>query len=334
MSAKKRSVPRAIAGAVVSVLLLCAAAFLLLNQQFVKDQISVWAYTPDTAVQSVEKRIDFTPKGQFYFYATQPAVEDADAFNAHCERQEVGNPILGCYNSGRIYVYNVTNAELDGIEEVTAAHETLHAAWERMGAEEQKRIGALLDDAYQKLQGDTDLTARMQYYQRTEPGQFENELHSILGTEQASLSPALEEYYKHYFNDRQKIVGLHEKYNSVFVGLRAQADGLYKTLTSLRESIDTRTAQYNADISQLSKDIEAFNTRANGGDFTSLSKFNAERARLVARSNQIEADRTSIGTDIDTYNAKYAQYQQVSSQIETLNKSIDSIKDLQPAPSV
>jgi len=334
MSGKKRSVPRTIGGVVASVLLLCAAAFLYFNQQFVKDQISVWAYTPDASVQNVEERIDFTQKGKFYFYATQPAVEDSESFNTHCERQEVGNPILGCYNSGRIYVYNVTDAQLDGIEEVTAAHETLHAVWERMDVAEQKRIGALLDDAYQKLQGNADLTARMQYYQRTEPGQFENELHSILGTEVADLSPELEAYYKQYFTDRQKVVDLHEKYNSVFVGLRNQADTLYDTLASLRESIDTRTAQYNADITQLSKDIATFNGRANGGDFTSLGEFNAERGALVARSNQIEADRAAISADIDSYNAKYAEYQKLTSQIETLNKSIDSIKDLQPAPSV
>lgn len=334
MSDKKRSLSRSIVGGVVSIALLAAAAFLLLNQQYVKDQISVFSYKPNSTVQSVENRIDFTAKGKFYFYATQPEVDGSDTFNADCPRQETGNPILGCYSNGRIYVYDVTNTELNGIEEVTAAHETLHAVWERTSDSEKARIGALLQDEYKKLSGDADLTARMDYYQRTEPGQFINELHSILGTEQANLSPELETYYKQFFNDRQKVVALHEKYNSVFTGLKTQSTTLYTELTTLRDSIDTRTAQYNADIKQLSADIASFNTRANNGDFTSISSFNSERAALVARSDQIDADRTSISADIDTYNTKYSQYQDVSKQIEVLNNSIDSIKDLQPTPSV
>ncbi len=48
------------------------------------------------------------------------------------------NAILGCYNpsSRDIYIYNVTNSELDGVKEVTAAHEMLHAAWERLSESE------------------------------------------------------------------------------------------------------------------------------------------------------------------------------------------------------
>ena len=40
----------------------------------------------------------------------------------------------------------------------------------------------------------------------SEPGQRLNELHSLLGTEVAHLSPALERYSHRYFHDRQGIV--------------------------------------------------------------------------------------------------------------------------------
>jgi hypothetical protein len=334
MSDKRPSLKRTLIGGGISIILLAVAGFILLNQQYVKDQVSVWAYKPTTAVQSIEGRIDFTSKGQFYFYATQPAVDGSDKFNADCPRQEVGNPILGCYTGGRIYVYDVTNTQLDGIEEVTAAHEMLHAVWERTSPDDQARIGKLLQDEYAKLGSNTDLTERMSYYQRTEPGQFVNELHSILGTEIGSLSPELETYYKQFFNDRQKVVDLHGKYDAVFKDLRSRSDSLYSELTTLGASIESRSTQYDADSKQLSTDIEAFNTRANNGDFSSIYEFNSERAALLARSNKLDADRASISADIDTYNAEYAEYQTVSSQIEALNKSIDSIKDLQAAPSV
>ncbi|MDB5179528.1 MAG: hypothetical protein JWN12_160 [Candidatus Saccharibacteria bacterium] len=331
---KKHSPRRTIVGGLFSIAILGIAAFLLLNQQYVKDQITVWSYRVPSNVQTIESRIDFSGRGKFYFYATQPELDGSDKFNADCPRQEVGNPILGCYASGRIYVYDVTNAQLDGIEEVTAAHEMLHSVWERMSDADRTRVSALLEAEYKTLGSNTDLTARMSYYQRTEPGQFDNELHSILGTEIGNLSPALETYYKQYFNDRQKVVDLHAQYSTVFINLKAQSDSLYNDLTTLGSSIESRSTQYDADVKQLSADITAFNTRANNGDFSSMGQFNSERAALLARSNQLDADRASISRDIDIYNLKYADYQKVSTEIETLNKSIDSIKDLQPAPSV
>ncbi|HEY8886336.1 MAG TPA: hypothetical protein VIM31_02425 [Candidatus Microsaccharimonas sp.] len=334
MSDKKHSLRRTLVGGLFSIAILGIAAFISLNQQYVKDQITVWSYKVPANVQSIESRIDFSSKGKFFFYATQPEVDGSDKFNADCPRQEVGNPILGCYSSGRIYVYDVTNTQLDGIEEVTAAHEMLHAVWERMSDADHTRIGALLDAEYKTLGANTDLTERMSYYQRTEPGQFENELHSILGTEIGSLSPELETYYKQYFNDRQKVVDLHSKYNTLFMNLKQQSDSLYSELTTLGASIEARSAKYDTDVKQLSADITSFNTRAKNSDFSSINQFNSQRTALLARSNQLDTDRASISADIDTYNAKYAAYQTISTEIETLNKSIDSIKDLQPAPSV
>jgi len=335
MSVKKRSFSGAIIAGVLSIGLLAAAGWLVLNRQYVMDQVSVWSYTPSSKIQAIEAQVAFTPKGQFHFYSTQPEVDGSDKFNQDCPRQEVGNPILGCYTGQhRIFIYEVGNAQLDGIEEVTAAHEMLHAAWERMGDSERGRIGALLRAEYQKLASDTELTTRMDYYERTEPGQFENELHSILATESRTLSPELETYYKQFFQDRQKVVSLHEKYNTIFKNLKNETETLYTELTALGSSIEARTTTYNRDVSQLSADIQAFNGRANSNDFSSMSQFNRERSLLLVRSNQIDADRASISSDIDSYNAKYERYQQLSSEIEVLNKSIDSIKELQPTPSI
>ena len=335
MSVKKRSFTGAIIAGALSIGILAAAGWLVLNRQFAIDQISVWSYTPSSKVQTIEERVDFTAKGKFQFYATQPQIDGSDQFNQDCPRQEVGSPILGCYTGQhRIFIYDVENAQLDGIEEVTSAHEMLHAVWERMSASDQTRIGNLLRAEYQKHTDDASLTTRMEYYQRTEPGQFENELHSILATETQTLSPELETYYAQYFKDRQKVVNLHEAYDTVFKNLTAQSDALYSELTALGISIEARTTQYNSDVTQLSADITAFNTRANSGQFTSISQFNSQRGALLTRTNQVDADRTAISADIETYNAKYKTYQDLSSQIEVLNKSIDSIKELQPAPSV
>lgn len=332
---KKRSLRKTIIGAFISIALLAAAGVVYMNRQYAIDQITVWGFTPSASVDTLKQRIGFTPKGTFYFYASKPQVSDANIFNKGCPRREVGNPILGCYAAEQIYVYDVANTQLDGIEEVTAAHETLHAIWERTDSNEQERVGGLLKAEYQKRStNDPSLVERMQYYQRTEPGEFVNELHSILGTEDSALSPDLEAYYGQYFSQRQQVVDLHDKYNSVFNSLKKQSDALYTALTSLSKNINARTIQYNADVKQLSADIDAFNTKAGSSDFSSASQFNVQRTTLVARTQQVNADRISISNLIDIYNTKLGQYQELSTQIEALNKSIDSFNQLQVAPTV
>lgn len=330
---KKHHKLGSIVAIVSSVILIAIATGLLLNRQYLMDQLVVWSYQPPSNIQTIEERVDFTKTGRFYFYVTQPAIADASTFNQDCPRQETTSPILGCYSLGRIHIYDITNDQLDGIEEVTAAHEMLHAAWDRLSPSEQKRMGQLLRAQYASINS-PDLKTRMDYYERTEPGQFENELHSIIGTEIDSLTPELEAYYDRYFEDRQKVLALHKQYDTLFKVLRTQSVSLYEELTDLADSVQTRSTQYVSDANTLSSDITSFNTRANNGSFSSISQFNKERAALVARSRQLDDYRDAINNDIATYEEKYEQYQMLSVQIQALNNSIDSFRALEPVPSL
>lgn len=334
MSAKKRSFPiKTIMTIVFSAALLTAAGWLVLNRQYVTDQVSVWAYTAPPEVEAIDERIAFTDKGTFYFYASRPEVADAESFNQNCPRRETGSPILGCYSLRQIYIYNITNDELDGIEEITAAHEMLHAVWERLGTGEQERIGALLEKAYRAV-GDDALKERIDYYSRTQPGEFHNELHSILGTEIPELGDELEAYYSQYFDDRQIVLGLHSQYSEVFRSLEVVSESLLAQLAELGASIESLTEQYSVDSAQLSSDIQAFNQRAENNQFDSIAQFNRERSALIARTTQLNSKRTEINADIATYNGYYQSYQDVASRIEFLNKSIDSINALEPTPTL
>jgi len=318
----------------LSIITIVFAGWLFFNRQFALDQLSVWNYQPSATIMNLDDKVKFTDKGLFTFYATKPVMAEPSEFNGKCPRQEAGSPILGCYTSeDRIYVFNVNNEQLDGMKEVTAAHEMLHAVWYRMSASEQKRVGALLTAAYEKG-ASTELRERMEYYQRTEPEAITNELHSILGTEMGNLGSELDDYYSQYFEDRQAILDLHTKYNAVYQSLYSRADTLYTEMQTLSESIETRSATYDKDVSQLSADITSFNSRANRGDFDSVSQFNAEKAVLVKRSAQLEAQRTAIYADITAYNKLYDEYKVLASQIEVLNNSIDSFKALGETPTV
>lgn len=308
-----------------------ATAWLLMNRQFVLDQIGVWEYQPSADISSIEQRAGLGGKGRFYFYASHPQVDTAADFNINCQRREAKSAILGCYNNKNIYIYNVTNAQLDGIEEVTAAHEMLHAAWDRMSDQDRAAVSGLLEAQYATI-NDPALKARMAYYDRTEPGEHDNELHSIIGTEVASISPALEKYYSQYFSDRSKVTTLHTSYDSVFTQLSQESDALYAELGALSTKIDTDKAKYESDISKLSSDIATFNQKANSGGFTSTADFNNQRAALSARSSALDSERAAINVEIKTYNDKNTQYQALIVQSEALNKSIDS--SVAPAPSL
>lgn len=322
-----------IVGIALTIVFLITAAWIFLNRQFVTDQITVWSYEPTPAIESISERVNFTEKGKFLFYATRPEVAQANQFNQDCPRQEPGSAILGCYNADRIFIYDITNEQLDGIKEVTAAHEMLHGAWARLSAAEQERLSKLLLAEYQKhVQG--ELKERMGYYERNEADQVINELHSILPTEVSELSPELEEYYDQYFVERQKVVSLFDSYNSVFQGLKRESESLYQRLTTLSSTIDARKATYEQQSQQLAADIQTFNDRASSGSFDSLQEFNDERARLVTRSDELEQARVAISADIDQYNTVYRQYLKVATDLDTLSSSIDSIPDVQQAPTI
>ena len=317
---------------IVLVVSIAAATLLFFNRQLIVDQLSVWQYKPSEAVVQLAQRVTMSDHGEFYFYAAQPAIESAQIFNEKCAKKEENTAVLGCYNGRNIYIYDVTDPKLDGIREVTAAHEMLHAAYDRLSADEKAKVNDLLEIEYEKLKNNVEFAERMAFYARTEPGERINELHSIIGTEIASISPELETYYKKYFNNRSTLVALHEKYASVFLVLQKRSDELSKQIEAMAESIDSQSAQYNSAITQLNSDIAAFNAKSANGGFSSQAQFQAERNTLLARARQLEQSRSTINTLISQYNELRKELEAIASQSEALNRSINS--SLEPAPNI
>lgn len=273
-----------------------------------------------------------TDRGEFLFYASQPSLEGTQMFNEKCARIEQSSAILGCYNGQYIYIYDVKNEKLDGIREVTAAHEMLHAAYLRMSDNERAKVDRLVEAEYTKLSGNQEFAERMAFYARTEPGERDNELHSIIGTEVALIDPELEQHYTAYFTDRSKVVALHTQYASIFYELQARGKELSAELERLADQIEAASGAYNQATVALNNDIQSFNERANSGAFSSQAQFNAERASLVARVEGLEAQRAAINSDRARYNDLREELVAIASESEALNRSIDS--SLAPAPSL
>ncbi|HEY1085453.1 MAG TPA: hypothetical protein VGE34_01875 [Candidatus Saccharimonadales bacterium] len=313
--------------AILLTLLIGGAALLgiITYRQVILDQVQAWQYTPTSEVLSIRDSLGLTDEGKLYFDASHTALEPASEFNDSCQQQkETNNPILGCYYMQRIFVFDVTNQRLDGIEQTTAAHEVLHAAYERLSDSDRTTLDKELRGAYERVKN-KDLEERMAHYEKTEPGEEANELHSILGTEFKDLGPALEAHYKKYFTDREKVVGFYHQYSSVFVATKTKLDSMSSQINAKTKSVNGRIQSYNRGIAQLNRDVQDFNAKSRrGGGFSSQAAFETARSGLVVRQNNLKTSRSEISREIASINALREKYNALAKEYNALNASINS----------
>jgi len=309
----------------INVAAVAGTVWVVNHPQRVVDQIRVWQYEPNPDIFRYAKRSTMTEEGRFLFYASLPSVDSKETFNGICATQLEDVGILGCYlpSERRIHLFDVTDDRLDGIEEVVASHEMLHAVWDRLDDDERERLGVLLEAEVAARADDTALAETLAFYAKAEPGQRLNELHSIVGTEFADISPELEEHYATYFADRSALVALHEKSNAVFVEQAAAIDELIGRIDALAAGIDADYAAYNAGYDQLNADIDNFNARADAGSFASQAAFDAERNALLNRQAELDAQYESIDARATEYDGLVEQLTALNAQVDQLNQSIN-----------
>ena len=302
-----------------------ALGWAVANGQRISDQIAVWNFEPSASIATYSERSTMTDQGEFLFYASSPQVNSQEEFDSICSSDEEGVGTLGCYlpSTGAIHLYDITDERLDGMEEVIASHEMLHAAWARMSDNEREIISPLLEQQATSMEGDPAFVERMDFYARSEPGERLNELHSILGTEVAELDPRLEQHYADLFTDRHQLVGLFTVSNQVFVDLENQATALVAELEALGAGIEADYASYTAGFDQLDADVETFNTRADAGDFASQRQFTRERDALLQRQADLDALYESISARDADYQAKLVQLDGLNADVDDLNSSIN-----------
>lgn len=309
------------------ILLISSGFWLYSNRQWIVDTYVISQYKASDAVAEIQNELNLTDLGQRYFLVGQPEVSDSKQFNKQCQKRHEKSVVLGCYIAPfNVYIYNVTDQRLEGSKQVTAAHEMLHVAYDRLSDIEKKRIGSLLEADLPKIESeDKSLAERLAIYDKTEPGERLNELHSILGTEAKDLSAELEEYYAQYFQDRTIVTNFAAQYTKVFVDLQRNQQALVDELKELAEEINTDTELLNKDIADLSNDIESFNEKANTqGSFNTEEEFDRERQILLERQAQIESRREVLNQNITRYNQKREELQQLNIQVEELNTKLDS----------
>lgn len=294
--------------------------------------MTVWRYNPSSSVVALADRSAMSDDGRFLFYASKPTIASKEQFNVNCQKMIEKTAILGCYTKRQIYVYDITDSRLDGIREVTAAHEMLHAVYDRLGRAEKNQVDSLIERETTNLT-DKKLQERLALYDKTEPGERNNELHSIIATEIKNISPELEKHYSQYFKDRQAVVKLAESYSRVFREIEDEQTRLVAEITELAEHIETTVTSYKQEVTTLSQAIDRFNDRARTGQFSSQSAFDAERRRLTAEQQLLAPVREQINDDIKAYNQKKTELLAVNEKAQEIQTSINSTA-LPDAPSI
>lgn len=263
----------------------------VLNYQLFLDQYALATFHPAASLVSIEGDLRLTSSARAIFYRAKPQIDSKTAFNSDCETSK-GELELGCYYRERIYILQIENPSLVPEMQVVTAHELLHAAWRRMSNAEQQKMTAELERVYASL-NDADLKQRMASYAKSEPGQEANELHSILGTEYAQLSPMLEQHYARYFTDRSQVVAAHASYEAVFNSRRQELEGELANIRTLKGQLAT-----------INRQLETLRTAGK------IPEYNA----LVPKQNNL----------VDTINRQIDDYRKGVDEYNALSRSLDS----------
>lgn len=313
---------RTLRWALIGILLFWAVVVaLLMQRQAIADWWQLRDYTPPAAVVALADDVAMTDHARKLFYVNDPQIEDASTFNQHCRTGEY-TIVLGCYISGDrgIYVFAIDDERLDGIKQVTAAHEMLHAAYERLPTKERQRVDRLTAAVFANLQNDR-VTASIDRYRDNDPSVVPNELHSILGTEVALLSPELEEYYTQYFTDRSRVVAYAEQYEAAFESRKTKIADYEAQLTDMQTEITARSDVLKTRAETLEReyaDLEAQRGTISAADFNQRAV--AYNAEVAGYNSEVQA----VGALITTYNETYDAYTAVVLEQQDLFKAIDS----------
>ncbi len=289
------------------------------QRQTIQDWYRLRDYTAPTAVVALADSTTMTDSTRRLFYINHPDIADQTAFNEVCSQE--ASIVLGCYISNQgIYLYNITDPRLKGVMEVTAAHETLHAAYERLSPEERTKIDAMTTDALKGITNER-LLATVEKYRTQDATVVPNELHSILGTEARNLPPELETYYTKYFTNRAAIVAFSEQYESEFSSRQAQVKTYDTQLETMKLEIEGSKRELTLQYSALTKEKDRLDSLKNSGD---IATYNSGVASFNSQVNAYNSLVKKTDLLITKFNTTVEQRNELAIEVQGLAKAIDS----------
>lgn len=265
--------------AVFSVVVIAGSIYGITHRQQILDYLALRNYTPSQRVVQLADETTMTGDTRRVFYINHPELNNKTAFRQNCPSTE-HSIVLGCYveNKG-IYLLDVTDHRLSGVIQVTAAHEVLHAEYDRLSRAERQNVDKMTADYFSQVSNER-VKRTIEQYRSKDPSIVPGELHSILGTEIRNLSPELEAYYSKYFDDRSKIVGYSENYEKTFVDLSAQVEDYDRQLQSLKETIESNRVEIEGQSGEIERQKSQLDNLLSSGQTeqynASVPAFNSE----------------------------------------------------------
>jgi hypothetical protein len=291
-----------------------------------RDRIADWwrlrDYSAPQEIAVLASDTTMTDLGQHLFFVNHPSLEEKSAFNEHCADHDEETAVLGCYHGDRrgIYLYAVTDPRLEGVREVTAAHEMLHQAYDRLGDSERERIEGLLQTLYDSGTMSADIHKKIDSY-RKHGADLANEMHSIFGTEARTLTPDLEEYYSRYFRDRQAVVGLYETYRGEFTRRQDLAKQYEQQMKEVKGQFDANKSQLNQKSAFLDNKEKEINNALASNDRAAYESAIAEYNDMVRVYNAQLAVMRRLADD---YKRVSAERNAILVQEHELEAALDS----------
>jgi hypothetical protein len=304
-------------------LLLCfgALGWAWFNRVAVEDWFRLAGYTPPAAVSSLSSDDTMTDLGAHLFYINQPQIVAKQAFRDVCTIHEQ-TIVLGCYHSVQsgIYILSITgDTRLQGVMQVTAAHEMLHAAYDRLSDTERTQVDNWLQEFYRHGLKDKRVKDTIESYKRTEPKDVVNEMHSVFATEVKTLPPQLENYYKRYFQSRDRVTGFAAKYQSSFTERERLVAAYDKQLKSQKNLIDEHKTLLGKQAAQISrKQAELNGLRAAG----KIDEYNAGVSGYNQQVRTYNALIDETRAEISAYNALVAKRNAVALETQQLTSEL------------
>ncbi|MDB5184582.1 MAG: hypothetical protein JWN38_390 [Candidatus Saccharibacteria bacterium] len=302
----------------------------LSQRRQILDYLALRGYSAPSAIATLATQDGMTENARHVFYVNKPTIESKITFGKKCPAGMAEKTIvLGCYHSNQagIVLLSVDDPRLNGVVQVTAAHEMLHAEYDRLSTNDRNYVDGLLLDYYKNKLTNQRIKDTIDGYRKSEPNDVVNEMHSIFGTEVANLPPALETYYQRYFTDRSKVTGFAAQYETEFSSRQdaikqddAQLAALKKQIDNLEKSLSTQQAEISQQRSTLdaersSGNITAYNAGVPGYN-QQVNTYNAgvhQVQALVDQYNQIVVARNAVAAEITTLSNA------LSSQATTIN---------------
>ncbi len=304
-------------------LLLAANIFAWSQRQAIADWLRLRDYQAPADIASLVGDTTMTDYAKHLFYVNHPSLESKENFNQHCSDESQETAVLGCYRGNRqgVYLYAVTDTRLSGVRQVTAGHEMLHQAYDRLSPGERQHIDALLEDFYANGLHDEAVKTKLDTYKKQPGTVLVNEMHSIFGTEVRNLPPELETYYQRYFSDRLKVVSMREAYQSEFSRRQDLVKQYDAQLADLKQQITTNKATLEQDMNFLNAKEKVINQDVSS---SSQAAYQADVQAYNAMVNTYNSLLVTTRSLISQHNDIVGKRNDLAVQEQQLQQALDS----------